>query len=284
MTKNRGQTMRQRTISELERLSRSLDAKLEITANMSIAEINNELHEMDIDPCQLPPLSFSQMVSEKSELKSPAYVYVSDELLHGEPITDDVKLFILELRHLSRQQRYDEALELARRATVLAPDYWRAWISYGGLLVLLGNVEEGEAIFSRTKTEFSANPKAVAAALHGCACVKEIRGKLNLSKEDLLEVTSLYEKALEFDDSRANTRACLVINSLLAGQTSKSRKLLERSIHYEGFFDAMLLELEERGSREYGAKMYQVMPAFPIWFRNLLFGVGPGYKGLPMPT
>lgn len=278
MAQNRKQVIRKRAISELEKLSMSLDIDLEITANMTIAEIDDELREMGIDPEQLSPIGFDQGLSEKPAVPTPTYAYVSDDLLAQERATDEVKLLILQIRHLSRHKRYEEALKLAEQATAHAPDYWRAWITYGGVLVVLGHVDEGEAAFLRTHEQFSDDPKAVAAALHCCACVKEIRCKLNPSGEDLLEVTRLYEEALKFDDSRANTRACLIINSVLSGQISKSEQLFNASLQCEGFFDAMLLELRERGAREYAAKMYKVMQALPIWFRNLLYGNGHGFE------
>ena len=278
MAQTRKQAIRKRAISELEKLSMSLDIDLEITANMTIAEIDNELREMGIDPEQLSPIGFGQMVPEKPAAPPPAYAYVSDELIAQERATDGVKLLILQVRYLSRQQRYEEALRFAEQAKALAPDYWRAWITYGGVLVVLGQMDKGEAAFLYTREQFSDDPKAVAAALHCCACLKEIRCKLNPSEEDLLDVTRLYEEALRFDDSRANTRACLIINSVLSGQVSKSEQLFNASLQCEGFFDAMLLELRERGAREYAAKMYKVMQALPMWFRNLLYGNGYGLE------
>jgi tetratricopeptide (TPR) repeat protein len=254
----------------------SLDLDLEITANMTMDQIDDELREMGIDPEQLPSPGLSQ-TPEKSADLPPAYAYVSDELLAEENATDEVKLLIREVRHLSRRQCYEAALKLAERATVLGPNYWRAWISYGGVQVVLGQLDEGEATFFRIREQFSDNRKAFAAALHGCACVKEIRCKLNPSGEDLLLVTRLYEEALTFDESRANTRACLMINYVLSGQISKSAELLEASLQCEGFFDAMWFELRERGAREYAAKMYKVMQALPMWFREFLYGSGQGF-------
>src|SRR5687768_4424071 len=137
MVKSRGRGIRQRAISELESLSLSLDEELEITANMTIAEIDDELRELGVDPYRLSSVSLGQMLSEKAEPKSPVYVYVSDDLLDDEITTDEVKILIVELRDLSQQRRYEEALELARRATHLAPHYWRTWVSYGSLVALL---------------------------------------------------------------------------------------------------------------------------------------------------
>lgn len=277
MVKSGGKGIRQRAISELENLSLSLDEELEITANMTTAEIDDELRELGVEPDRLSSVSLGQMLSEKTEPKSPVYVYVSDDLLDNEITTDEVKFLIVELRDLSQQRRYEEALELARLATHLAPHYWRAWVSYGSLVALLGHLDEGEAIFRRVREDFSGNPKAVAAALHGCASAKEVRCRLNPSGEDLLEVSRLYEEALEFDNSRANTRACLVINSLLSLQTNKGRQLFDDSLKCEGFVDAMLLELRERGAREYAAKMYKVMQALPMRFRDLFYRTGPSH-------
>jgi tetratricopeptide (TPR) repeat protein len=281
MAKDHGQAIRRKAISELERLSKSLDEAFDITADMTVAEIEQGLREMGVDPHALPPLSLGGVFSEERAPAGPAYAFVSGDPLRDEPAPVEVKLLILKLRLLAQQQRYPEALELAARATLLAPDYWRAWISFGGLLILTGRLDDGEAIYHRARVDFAGDPKAVAAALHGCACVKEIRCKLNPSAEDLREVASLYEEALELDGTRTSTRACLVISSLLSRQTDKGRKLFEDSLLCEGFFDSMLLELGERGVRNYGAKMYKVMQALPLWFRNLLYGAGPRHSGSP---
>jgi tetratricopeptide (TPR) repeat protein len=270
MAQTRKQAIRAMAISELEKLSVALDRDLEISAHMTIGEIDDDLGEMGIDPDQMSSIGFGRVHSEMIAPPAPAYAYVSDEVLAQERASDEVKLLIFQVRRLSRHQRYEEALKLAERATVLAPDYWRAWITFSGVLVVLGRVDEGEAAYLRTLEQFPDDPKAVAAALHGCAGVKEIRHKFNGSREDFLEVTRLYKEALKFDDSRANTRACLIINSVLSGQISEGEQILNASLNRKGFFEAMLLELRERGARKYAAKMYAVMQALPQWFRNLL--------------
>lgn len=274
MNKSRGREIRRKAISELERLSLSLDEVFEITANMPIAEIDEELRGLGMDPDQLPSLSLSRILAGEGNW-SPAYAYVSEEPLHSEPVTDEVKRLTLEIQHLSGQKRYGEALERAERATHLAPDFWRAWRNYGSLKLLLGEVDEAETVYRRVQEYFSDNPKAVAAALHGRAVLKEIRCMLNPSGDDLREVSCLYEKALEVDGSRANTRACLVINSVLSQQAKKAESLIEDSRLCEGFLGALMLEITEREARPYGAKMYKVKQAFPVGFRNLLYGVGP---------
>jgi tetratricopeptide (TPR) repeat protein len=272
MIKNRGQVTRQLAISELEKLANSLDREFQIISNLPIEEVEGELRRMGVDPRHLHSLSLDQMLSGKSLSKSVAYAYVSDELLRDEPITGEVKDLILQLRQLGHQHRYQEALRIAERAMSIAPDYWRARNSYATCCLLLGDLDKGEEIFHRMRVEFSDNPKAIAAALHGCACAKEFRGKLNLAETNVLEVSRLYEDALKFDGSRANTRACLVINSVLSGEVNKSRNLIEESRQCEGFFEALSFELAERSAREYAAKMYKVVQVFPIWLRNLLDG------------
>jgi tetratricopeptide (TPR) repeat protein len=281
----------------------TLDEPFEIIAETTNAGIEDEPREMSIDPRRLPSLSLDQLLAEKGESKIPAYVYISDESLDDEPATNEVKLLMLELRELSGQRRYKESLELARQATLLEPHYWRAWISYGSLLALLGNIDEGETIFRCVLKDFSDNPKAVAAALHNCAFAKEDRCELKPSGEDLREVSRLYEEALRLDNSRDNTRASLLINEvsrlheeasrlddsrdntrvslllnpLLSRQTGKGQKPLEGSLQCEDFYDALEFEIEEREAR--GVKMYKVIQVLPMWLRNLLFGNGPNHFG-----
>jgi tetratricopeptide (TPR) repeat protein len=256
MSKADEKLIKRAAISELERLALLLDTELGVTASMSIEEIEDELRGMGLDPNQ--PLK-----------KTQAHAYVSDEPLHNE-CSDEVKLLILEIRHLAHQRRYKEALDLAIMATQVDPNYWRAWISRGTLLVLFGEVDAGNKIFERVSKEFSGNPKAVAAGLHGRAWVKEVRGGLDLSADTLQEVAGLYEEALRLDISRTNTRASLLISSLMSAKTDDKVKLLEDSVLREGFFDALRFEFTERGARARKA-----MQALPAWLRRLLFPIRP---------
>ena len=283
----------QTAISELDRLSLSLDAEFDVTANMSIEEIEDELREMGVDPDQQIPAKISELFFaglgheqetgtvrdadgqasmqelEADKTKMPIYAYVRNDLLHDE-CTDEVKLLILGIRDLGQQQRYEEAMELTKEAIRLSPKYWRAWISLGTLLVLFSKVDDGEKIFKRVTKEFSDNPKAVAAGLHGCAWVKEIRYGLNPSADALEEMARLYKKALRLDGSRANTRACLFINRLMSDKTGDDEELLEESVLCEGFFEALRFEMNERG-----AAALKFIHALPTWLRYLLFPIRP---------
>lgn len=254
-----------------------LDEESEITAHMIGVEIEDDLHETEIDTHQLPSSSLDVATTQKGEPKNLAYAYVSDESLDDESLTDEVKLLILKLREMSRLKRYPEALEIATQAILLDPQCWRAWISYGSALALLGNLDEGEAIFLRVLEDFSGNPKAVAAALHGCAFAKEVRCELNPSEEDLREMLPLYEKAFRLDNSRSNTLASFLINSALACQIYKDEKLLETSLRREDFLDDMKFETEERELRD--VRSYRFLPAFPIEFRNRLRDIDPSHFG-----
>jgi hypothetical protein len=68
----------------------------------------------------LPSSSLTWILSEKGESKSPVYNFISDALLRDDPADNGVKLSLLKLRVLSRQQHYAEALELAEQTTQLA--------------------------------------------------------------------------------------------------------------------------------------------------------------------
>lgn len=279
----------QAAISELDRLSLFLDDGFDGTASMSIEEIDDELREMGVDPDQPIPAQISQAffagagheqasnaihVSaghanmhgfEADNTRMSAYVYVPNDHLHDE-CSDEVKLLILGIRDFGQQQRYEEALELAREAIRLEPDYWRVWICLGTLLVLFGKVDDGENIFTGISKDFPDNPKAVAAGLHSRAWVKEMRYGPNPS------AAALYEEALQLDGSRANTRACLVINRLMLDRVSDDKELLEESVFCEGFFDALRFEINERR-----ATALKIIQALPTWLRHLLFPISPLY-------
>lgn len=280
-------------LSELERLSSLLNAELEASASISMEEIDDKLREIGLDigqslPVETNPLFFEEVcgqhgpktISGTGELiyledlnqarpKRQPHVYVSDESLQDE-CTDEVKLLILGIRCLARQQRYEEALSLARDATQLAPSYWRAWITLGTLLALFGKVDDADQIFQQVADDFSDNPKAVAAGLHGRAWVNEIRFGFAPPADALQETTRLYEASLQLDNSRTNTRACLVINRLMSDEISKHKKILEDSVLHEGFLDALRFELNERGAR-----IHKVLKALPTWLRHLLYPIRP---------
>lgn len=259
-----------------------LDEAFEPNADMTSVEIEDQLQEIGFGTRQSPSLSSGQVLTINSKSKSPAFVCVPNESLSSEPTTDEVKILILEVRELGRQERYKEALELARQATLLEPRCWRAWISYGSLQALSGNLDEGEAIFRRILKDFSDNPKAVAAALHACGFGKEVRCNLDPSEEDLRELLPYYEEAIRLDDSRVDTRACLFINLTKSRQIDKGQKLFEDSLLYEGFLPAMKFQIDERSLRV--GKTYTFLPAIPMRYRNILCSTGPSHFGNTMTS
>jgi len=275
MTKRNDKATTRAALAELERLSLLLDTELEVTANMPIEEVEEGLRAMGLDPQQPPPAKLGRMLAKKargaaagaSGAKVLNHVYVSDEPLRGECENDEVRLLILKIRHLGRQHRYEEAFELAQKAVRLAPDYWRARLSLGTLLVVFGRVDEGDEIFARVVTDFADNPKAVAAGLHNRAWVDEIKGQPEFSRR--------YEEALRLDDSRANTRACLLVHTLTPEAPEQNRQIVEESALHEGFFEALHFELTERGERAHKA-----LKALPTWLTNLLYPAGPTRAGL----
>jgi tetratricopeptide (TPR) repeat protein len=280
MTKDNEKAIKRAAISELERLSLFLDTELSVTASMPIEEVEEDLRQMGIDPSRplfagtrYPVFAEARDRAGRRartrgrdalEIQAPAYVYVCDDPL-GQECSDDVKFLILKIRHLTRQERYEEALVLARQATELAPDYWRAGVSLGSLLALFGQVAEGDEIFERVVKDSANNPKAVAHGLHARAWVKEVKFELAPSGEALQEVSRWYEQALNLDSSRANTRACLYICRVKEGGGDYGQGILKDSLLHEGFFDALSFELKERG-----VSALSVLQVLPSWLRRLI--------------
>lgn len=281
MTKNNKKATEQPAISELERLSLYLDTELSVTAGMPIWEVEEELREMGVDPTR--PLSagtrypaFTQARDRARPhglstrgVRASGYVYVCDDQL-GHECSDDVKLLILKIRHLTRQERYEEALVLAREATMAAPDYWRAWVSLGSLLAQFGHVAEGDDMFRRVVRDNADNPKALAQGLHARAWAKEVELELAPSGAALRDVSRLYEQSLNLDSSRANTLACLYVCRMK--EDGGGQDLLNKSLLREGFIDALSLELKERGARA-----LDVFQALPSWLKYL---INPEHQGL----
>lgn len=202
------------------------------------------------------------------------HVYVSDEPLRDE-CTGEVKLLILGIRYLARQQRYEEALSLAGEATRLAPSYWRAWVTLGTLLALFGRTDEAEQTFQQVVTEFADDPKAVAAGLHGHAWINEIRFGAPPPADVFRETTRLYEASLRLDDSRVNTRVCLAISRQMSDEGRGAEKGWNDSVLHEGFLENLRFELDERGSDECGGWIHEFLRAVPTWLRHLLYPVRP---------
>lgn len=201
--------------------------------------------------------------------KVSVYTHVSDEQIRNE-CADEAKLLILEIRDLAKQHRYEEASGLAMKATQVDPKCWRAWTSLGTLLVQRGEVDNGDAIFLQVLKDFSNDHKGTATALHNRAWVQEIRCGISPSASGIRKQSRLYEKALKLDDSRVNTRACLLINRLLLEETDKAERLMDESLMYEGFLDALRYELDTRGS-----KVHKASQALPTWLKKLLYPVHP---------
>lgn len=201
-------------------------------------------------------------------------VFVLSESLRGE-CSEKVELLMLRIRHLAKHQRYDEALGLARKTIKFAPDYYRARINLGTLLVMCDQMDEGDETFRHVLEDFADNPKAVAAALHCRAWVKELSFRHD-APSDMTKVAHMYEQALEMDGSLADTRACLFF-SLMDDEAAAYDGLLKDSIRREGFLDAFEFELDERATEQGSEWRRKVLQLLPTWFRNLFLPAGTTY-------
>jgi tetratricopeptide (TPR) repeat protein len=213
-------------------------------------------------------------------MRMPVHTHVSDEPL-DEGCSDEANQLILDIRYLARQQRYEEAFELAMKATKADPNCWRAWTSLGALMVRLGKLDDGDKVFAQVLKRFPNDRKGAAAALHNRAWVLEIRGGPNPTASNLREQSRLYEKVLELDDSRVNTRASLLICKLLLSEAEEAERILADSRWREGFLDALRFELDARGIGD--VRLPQALPkwlrtllqALPKWLRKLLYSNQP---------
>jgi hypothetical protein len=66
MSKTKKNAIIQAAISELEKLSLSLDTELEVVANMPIEEVEEDLRKMGLDPNQRLPERINRLISEES--------------------------------------------------------------------------------------------------------------------------------------------------------------------------------------------------------------------------
>jgi tetratricopeptide (TPR) repeat protein len=279
-------------LSELERLSSLLQTELGDSEDVSMEEVEDELREMGLDidqpiATEVIPFPFEKTLKrnasatrsnvkgctlasyEQDRGKRQPHVYVSNEPLKGE-CTEEVGLLMRGIRYLARQRRYEEALSLTRDAVRLAPSYWRARNTLGTLLALFGKIDDAEQIFGQVLEEFSDNPKAVAAALHGRAWLNEIRYDLAPPEDVLKQNIRDYEGSLWVDSSRTNTRACLLISRAMLDESSKHEEILEDSVTHEGFFDDLRFELDEHRTEK-----HKVLKGFPAWVRHLLYPIRP---------
>jgi hypothetical protein len=195
----------------------------------------------------------------------PIFTHIQDEHIVDE-CNDEAKFLILKMRQLAKQQRYSEALQYARRATEVDPRAWRAWTSYGALLVQLGEVDQGDAIFARVLNEFQKNRKAKAAAIHNRAWVKAIKAGYAPSTKSLVKQAKMYARALSLDTSRVYSRASLLIVLLQLGNYARANRLLEESVMFEDFLEALRFELDI-----HGAELHGILQALPTWVRFMLY-------------
>lgn len=196
-----------------------------------------------------------------------AVMHVSDEQMIDE-CNDEAKFLISKVRQMTKQQKYSEALQYAKRATEVDPAAWRAWTSYGALQVRLGRVKEGDAIFKQVIKDFPKSAKALSTAIHNRAWVKAINAGYNPSEKSLMEQAQMYRRALSLDTERIYTRASLLIVYLQLGDLERAHKLLEESVMFEGFLGALRFELDT-----YGAKVHDLLRLLPTWVRFMLYPV-----------
>lgn len=279
MRRSNREMVRMAVRSQMGQLTSFLDKELGITAGKTNEEIKKDLVRLGLDPSQPVPAQIRQLTSEIlsgsqwlcpsdpdgarsgradfCRLVVPRHAYANSDPLQNE-CGDEVKVLILETRHLSKQQRYEEALDLAIKATRIEPEYWRARITLGVLLVVLDQIDDGEKIFAEVLNNPGGNPQTIGAALHCRAWVKETRWELNPPADILQEVSREYENALKWNPSSANTRASLLICRLLSEGASNNMKLLGESLLREGFLDALKFELGVRTANAW--KVLQMLP------------------------
>lgn len=296
MTKKREKESKRAAVPELAMLCSLLDLEFGVTAGMPVEEIERGLREMGLDPDALPPAGVRRLfvsgggepaassaaglaavgLGPGSELKT-THVYVHSESLRGE-CGDAMRLLILRIRSLSRQGRYAEALGLAVEANRLDPNYWRARVTLGTLLIMFGRLDEGEEMFRQVSRDFADSPKALAHALHALAWAKETRCGLDPSAEAGDEVTELYAEALRLDQQRANTRASLLLNLWPRGEGGEVDRLLAESVMCEGFFEELAAESGFRGEHappERAAHVREFQRGLAAWLRELVCYAAP---------
>lgn len=285
-------------IWELSAVCSLLDLEYGVTADMSAEEIEVGLRGMGLDPDAPPPAGIRHLFLSRdgepsapsaaaaglaaaglapgSELKT-THVYVHNDSMEGE-CSEEVQLIMLRFRSLSRQGRYAEAFGLAVEALRLEPDYWRARVSLGTLLVMFGRLDEGEEMYRQVSEDCADNPKALAHALHALAWAKETRCGLAPSGEVAEEVEELYAESLRLDRQRANTRASLLLHLWPRDKGDEADRLLAESVLCEGFFEELGAERAFRGehARAERAAQVQEFPRWlPAWLTDLVCYAGP---------
>lgn len=297
MTKKGEKNSTPASVWELAMLCSLLDLEFGVTADMSIEEVESGLRAMGLDPDAPPPAGIRQLflggdgepsapsaaaglaaagLAAGSELKT-THVYIHNDSLHGE-CSYKVQRLILRIRSLSRQGRYGEALGLVVEANRLEPDYWRARVTLGTLLVMFGRLDEGEEMFRQVSEESADNPKARAHALHALAWAKETRCGLAPSGEVAEEVTELYAESLRLDQQRANTRASLLIHLWPQDEGGEADRLLAESLLCEGFFEELGSESAFRGDHARDGRAAQVrafQQRLSPWLRDIVCYAGP---------
>lgn len=210
-----------------------------------------------------------KLKSETLKETAAVHAYISNEPIEDE-CGDDAKQLIDEVKELSRQGLFEEALKRAMRAAEIAPDCWRAYTSIGALLAKLCRLAEADKVLSDVLRKFRHNNKARACAFHNKAGILEAKSRRNPSTESLFAQRSLLEESLQLDPDRLYTRASLVIVLTQLGEMSQAEKIIEDSLTYRDFPEAFLFELESRGI------VVEILSKLPRWVERLLSSIRRG--------
>lgn len=129
---------------------------------------------------------------------------------------------IEEAHRLDRENRRDEAITLYERFLKVQPGEAGAWSDYGGLLMLMGRLEEAQKACFRALRLDSAH----LGAMIGLGCISTQKGRLT-------EAEGYFRRVLGRDSSRLDARLALAECLIKKGAHERARYELGRVIEQE---------------------------------------------------
>lgn len=168
-------------------------------------------------------------------------------------------------RALIQRKELDLAADAVKKAIVLDPDCWQARLRLGSLMVVKGDLADGESHYLYILEHQNGNSIACAAAYHNLAALLERRFPLPRTNSVNEKISQRYRMALRLDPTRLETRAPLVCCYLRLKNHENANALFTDSVGYgEAFNDLMR---EELGRSPDGHKLFA---ALPLLAQNLL--------------
>jgi hypothetical protein len=185
----------------------------------------------------------------------------------GAPLSDRVRLLILEAREYAKKRRWAEVLRVSEEALRLDPGAALAALGKGVSLIHLGRLAAAERFFLQMLEDFAHAEDSLLSKVYGnLALIEEVRDAGAFNVRALRRQARLLEKSLALDHKNIYTRAALVLCRVALDEPGEAVAVLTDSLKYRGFPGALRRDVESKG-----AVGHRLLRQLPDWLYSLLF-------------